>query len=53
MAQAVKKHGSKGLIMGIARLLRCHPWAKAGADPVPDHFSLKRQPAADKDLSKF
>lgn len=43
MMIAVERHGAlKGFIMGLARLLRCHPLAKGGFDPVPDHFSLKR-----------
>ncbi|AEA00574.1 hypothetical protein HMPREF9243_0058 [Aerococcus sp. Group 1] len=28
--------------MGLARILRCQPYARGGVDPVPDHFSLKR-----------
>lgn len=42
MIQAIEKHGLKGVLMGIARILRCHPWSHIGKDPVPDHFSLKR-----------
>ncbi|MEW4354396.1 membrane protein insertion efficiency factor YidD [Streptococcus pneumoniae] len=41
MIQAIEKHGLKGVLMGIARICRCHPWAEGGEDPVPDHFSLK------------
>ena len=40
--EAIEKHGFKGVFMGLARILRCHPWSKTGKDPVPDHFSLKR-----------
>ncbi|HEU3868838.1 membrane protein insertion efficiency factor YidD [Streptococcus pneumoniae] len=43
MIQAIEKHGFKGVLMGLARILRCHPWSKTGKDPVPDHFSLKRK----------
>ena len=53
MIQAVTKHGWKGVVMGLARILRCHPWAKGGADPVPDRFSLKRYQPPSNDLSKF
>ncbi|PMB85024.1 membrane protein insertion efficiency factor YidD [Dolosicoccus paucivorans] len=43
MIDAINRHGAlKGLVMGIARILRCHPFAKGGFDPVPDHFTLKR-----------
>ncbi|MCY3035669.1 MULTISPECIES: membrane protein insertion efficiency factor YidD [Aerococcus] len=43
MLRALEKHGFfKGTLMGLARILRCHPYARGGVDPVPDHFSLKR-----------
>lgn len=42
MIQAIQKHGLAGALMGLARILRCHPFAEGGDDPVPDHFSLKR-----------
>ncbi|MFC6994524.1 membrane protein insertion efficiency factor YidD [Streptococcus loxodontisalivarius] len=42
MIVAIQKHGLKGVLMGIARILRCHPLSKVGKDPVPDHFSLRR-----------
>lgn len=35
MYEAVEKHGiMTGLFMGVARITRCHPWAKGGFDPV-------------------
>ena len=42
MIEAIEKHGTKGVLMGIARILRCHPLVEGGEDPVPDHFSLHR-----------
>ncbi|HEL0784967.1 TPA: membrane protein insertion efficiency factor YidD [Streptococcus equi subsp. zooepidemicus] len=42
MITAIEKHGAKGVLMGLARLLRCHPFAAGGEDLVPDTFSLKR-----------
>ncbi|MGT2926031.1 membrane protein insertion efficiency factor YidD [Streptococcus cuniculipharyngis] len=42
MIEAIEKHGIKGVVMGLARIGRCHPFARAGSDEVPDHFSLKR-----------
>ena len=33
--EAVKKYGTvKGGVMGLKRIVRCHPWAKGGYDPV-------------------
>ena len=41
--QAIQKHGAiKGSLMGIARILRCHPFVKGGFDPVPEQFSIRR-----------
>lgn len=35
-AQAVREHGAlRGLMLGTARVLRCHPWNPGGFDPVP------------------
>ena len=43
MIQAIQVHGAlKGSLMGIARILRCHPFVKGGVDYVPLKFSLKR-----------
>ncbi len=37
MIEALKKHGPvKGLLMGVYRILRCHPFSRGGVDPVPD-----------------
>ncbi|WP_083329232.1 membrane protein insertion efficiency factor YidD [Marinobacter salinus] len=34
--EAVEHHGAvKGISLAIRRLLRCHPWAEGGYDPVP------------------
>ena len=49
MIQAIEKHGIKGVLMGIARILRCHPWANGGNDPVPDDFSLRRNTSENKE----
>ena len=34
--QAVKRWGVlRGVGLGLCRILRCHPWAAGGLDPVP------------------
>jgi len=43
MLEAIKIHGTfKGFLMGILRVLRCHPFAKGGIDYVPKHFSFRK-----------
>lgn len=42
MIKAIQKHGAKGIIMGIGRILRCHPFVRGGYDPVPDYFTVRR-----------
>lgn len=45
MVDAVQTHGAgKGFLMGLARILRCHPFVKGGIDYVPLTFSLRRNP---------
>ncbi|MFO0957597.1 MAG: membrane protein insertion efficiency factor YidD [Isosphaeraceae bacterium] len=34
MAEALRKYGlGRGLLKGVGRLLRCHPWHPGGYDP--------------------
>lgn len=45
MSDAIKMHGTiLGIIMGTARILRCNPFVKGGVDPVPEFFTLRRNP---------
>ena len=47
--QAIQKHGAiKGSIMGISRILRCHPFVKGGYDPVPEQLSIRRNNKEDE-----
>lgn len=43
MIDAINTHGSlKGMVMGTARILRCHPLVKGGIDYVPPFFSIRK-----------
>lgn len=43
MIKAIQVHGSfKGIMMGTARILRCHPFVKNGIDYVPLKFQIVR-----------
>jgi putative membrane protein insertion efficiency factor len=53
MIQAIRVHGAaKGGLMGIARILRCHPFVKGGLDYVPRRFTLKRN-TQDKEAPNY
>ncbi|KKQ96608.1 MAG: hypothetical protein UT20_C0006G0032 [Candidatus Levybacteria bacterium GW2011_GWA1_39_11] len=33
--QAIEKYGvSRGSLLGLRRIIRCHPWSKGGYDPL-------------------
>lgn len=36
MYDAIKKYGTiRGILLGLKRILKCHPWSQGGLDPVP------------------
>jgi putative membrane protein insertion efficiency factor len=43
--EAIRRHGGwAGFLLGLFRVLRCHPWGTSGFDPVPE--DVPRSPFA-------
>jgi len=43
--EAIRRHGAwPGFLLGLFRVMRCHPWGTSGFDPVPNN--VPRSPFA-------
>jgi len=53
--EAVELHGAfRGSLLAAGRLLRCHPFARAGLDPVPRRAEVQTKgPRLTAEQSKF
>jgi putative component of membrane protein insertase Oxa1/YidC/SpoIIIJ protein YidD len=50
MAEAVRLHGApRGVLLGLRRLARCHPFGSHGFDPVPTNDESR---IANRELTK-
>jgi putative membrane protein insertion efficiency factor len=35
--EAIERYGiMKGIVLGVKRIAKCHPWSKGGIDPIPN-----------------
>jgi uncharacterized protein len=46
-AEAIDMHGARGVLMAGWRVLRCHPFACGGFDPVPLPVTIQNAPPPD------
>ncbi len=46
--EALERHGAvRGGLLAAARLLRCHPFARSGYDPVPPNVDAQQVAQSD------
>ena len=51
--QALRRHGWRGLRMGLLRIGRCHPWGGAGHDPVPTAITPRRSGGDEEGVDSY
>jgi len=50
---AIREHGPLfGLVLAVRLLLRCHPWAAGGPDPVPPRAERRSSEAAGRSAAE-
>ena len=41
--ECINNHGAiVGILMGMCRILRCHPWTRGGYNPAPEAYFKRR-----------
>ena len=53
MIEALNVHGAiKGMLLGLWRILRCHPFGAHGYDPVPPKGRWKNNFAVEREVER-
>ena len=53
MIQAGERHGLKGILMGLAQILRCHPWSKNWSRSSSRSFQSEKAYLEEKETRKL
>ncbi|MCA9753098.1 MAG: membrane protein insertion efficiency factor YidD [Gemmatimonadetes bacterium] len=44
--EAIARHGWRGVVLAVRRILKCHPWNPGGLDPVPESTRSPGRPVS-------